>query len=390
MPHEYAQFQLSKYEPSSSDPAQQQEAAPSQETQEPTAESEGSPGPDEQEPGKGVLPISSLDSDPVPVRRLSLNSSMPAVRSDVDKTTVRRSLPSLQHVLNDTLATNKPVSTPHLPSIKKSTSIVRLSMTSEGSAQISTNDGFTPSPPRPVADDSQALNALNVPMPSLSSSQGSSQSNSLKRSASGRSRDSRAWEFWCDKNSRTELELKAEKDGKGSAADAISVIRATSQRKALQPLSSRQNAALTRPQPWHNHRAGMLSKRPPLQRAHTSSGRLQNDASTNADSKRRQRTKLSVLESDTSVLIPGNESDKENWSPGADPKHQQAEQDDLPKWKSISKGSANVVDRENLRPEDDEEVAAFMRGRSSSSLSGSEELDCVQGLLSLSQGRWVS
>jgi len=40
-------------------------------------------------------------------------------------------------------------------------------------------------------------------------------------------------------------------------------------------------------------------------------------------------------------------------------------------------------------PDQDPELVAFMRDhRKSSSISGEEELDCVQGLLSLSQGRW--
>ena len=48
-------------------------------------------------------------------------------------------------------------------------------------------------------------------------------------------------------------------------------------------------------------------------------------------------------------------------------------------------------DKENFDPEQDAEIAAFMgkaRPRVSPSKVGGEDMDCIQGLLSLSQGAW--
>ena len=105
---------------------------------------------------------------------------------------------------------------------------------------------------------------------------------------------------------------------------------------------------------------------------------------------------LKQSKSATSIYIPGNDSDKENRSPApAGSRHHQA---GLAAHKATSevKGSrssrhAAVQQRSStLNDADaDAEIAAFMkRGRKSSSVSGEEEMDCVQGLLSLSQGNW--
>ena len=54
-----------------------------------------------------------------------------------------------------------------------------------------------------------------------------------------------------------------------------------------------------------------------------------------------------------------------------------------------STSEKRLVNRENNDPEADPELAAFMRsGRKSNSISEEEELDCIQNLLSLSQGNW--
>lgn len=51
--------------------------------------------------------------------------------------------------------------------------------------------------------------------------------------------------------------------------------------------------------------------------------------------------------------------------------------------------SSGVPNSEIADPEADPELAAFMGGaRKSNSISSEDDLDCVQGLLSLSQGNW--
>lgn len=275
-------------------------------------------------------------------------------------------------------------------------------MTSGGNAEVVTKDGFSPSPTRQESlilsntqldTDTARNDAADETTPTSSAS-------SLKRSLSGRSRDSRAWEFWCDKECRTELTDKAEKDGNGSAADAIGVIRASSHRRILHPLPQNYTG-LTNRQHLLPARRMIDGKRPPLQRAHTSNGRLQylDPRSRPAHEKRVKMAKFTAVESESSTHIPGNESDKENWSPA-----HEATAAIVKKAGAMSSMTGNVQDRrhnrprtlkvdeaENASPDADGELAAFMRGHGNSgSFSGVEELDCVQGLLSLSQGRWAA
>jgi hypothetical protein len=295
--------------------------------------------------------------------------------------------------------------------LKKSSSFVRLSMTSEGAAKIITNDSPSPSPPRPSQQLRQSLNSSQGPgIPSLDLTRVSrDNATSLRRSASGRSRDSRAWEFWCDKDSRNEIEEQAEKDASGSAADAIGLMRASSGRRVLASLPSKRNASVLR-QPSAK-RTKLDHPRPSLQRSNTSAGRLQHGVETVA----KPGLQLKYSESGASIHIPGNDSDKENWSPERNllPSSQpvmgsgggkHGRQGRTALGESRSAGNTGKPGRTSKRPpqtprqraatgkvvdpDQDPELAAFMRDRKSSSISGEEELDCVQGLLSLSQGRW--
>lgn len=290
--------------------------------------------------------------------------------------------------------------------LRKSTSNVRLSMTSEGGAKVITKDSSSPSPPRPSQGSQQSFS--NSQGPSVSALNLSQRSDEpafkrLRRSASGRSRDSRAWEFWCDKDSRAEQEEMAEKDGSGSAADAIGLIRANSGRRVLGAIPNKRNSLMTRQQPSAKGVKTQRS-RPSLQRASTSAGRLQQGK---PEFSARQLPKLKYSDSAASISIPGNDSDKENWTPDrelaasqpvipmAPPNFDRRQRTVLGERRATGNApqrtpGKGLVDRENRDPENDPELAAFMRSseRKSNSISEDEELDCVQGLLSLSQGNW--
>lgn len=286
--------------------------------------------------------------------------------------------------------------------LKKTSSFVRLSMTSEGNAKVITADSSTPSPPRPLQTSQHPMYSRdNSSTVSLSQrSAGTSMLQILHRSTSGRSRDSRAWEFWCDKDARGELEEKAEQERSGSAADAIGLLRSASGRSILGAIPSKRNSWLMRQS--SAKRSKLDDHRPPLHRSSSSFGRLQGDAGARLSKKATPRLKYSG--SAVSVYIPGNESDKENWSPDRDfssgndqpPQEQPALRGEpysgqVNKTRSPRKQLARLSQRdvENIDPEKDEELSAFMRkGRTSTSMSDDEDLDCVQGLLSLSQGNW--
>lgn len=250
--------------------------------------------------------------------------------------------------------------------LKKSRSFVRLSLNAEGKAEIVTKDAASPSPPRPP----QTL-LPDIPPPTESA-------NRLQRSYSGRSRDSRAWEFWCDKESRSEFEQTAEKDASGSAAGAIGLLRTTSGRNILGSLSSKRNAPLSVHQP--SKRSKLDHKRPPLQRSNTSLGRLQGGKPADG-----MRSAPKLKHSESAAHLPGKgsgDSDKENMSPHSDAEpHERIR---LSHVRHDRHGQGVLADSEK-----DEELSAFMRGgQKKSSVSGDDDLDCVQGLLSLSQGNW--
>jgi hypothetical protein len=253
-------------------------------------------------------------------------------------------------------------------SLRKTSSIMRLCMGSDGKASIVTKDTTSPSPPRPAqtaGEQSLSVAGLGIPSPSAPAIA------PLKRSSSGRSRDSRAWEFWCDKDARTELEEKAEKDTQGSAADAIGLLRSSLGRRVLGPISTKRNALLTR-QSATAKRTKLDISIPSLAKSSTSQGRLEHGGQKGE--RLSIKPSLPGHKSGTSINIPGNESDKENWSPGSE-------------WQCNDHSKRRHADKD--AHDADSEVDAFMRGgRRSSNVSGEEEMDCVQGLLSLSQGNW--
>ena len=134
-------------------------------------------------------------------------------------------------------------------SSNKSSSLVRLSMTSNGRAKVVTEVDLSPPKKTPVPIDTDPFasselrthdkNGSFLAEASLSigpDNKGSSTTiNTVRGSArgvpklrSGRSRDSRAWEFWCDADARNALSQKADKEWSGSAADAIGLMRSSS------------------------------------------------------------------------------------------------------------------------------------------------------------------
>lgn len=296
-------------------------------------------------------------------------------------------------------------------SVASQTSVpcLRLSMSSAGCASIVTKDISSPSPPRGSGISMSTMSSsdhLAPDEPSHSQVSGSADRHSLKRSSSGRSRDSRAWEFWCDKDARSELEHTAEKDASGSAADAISVLRSNSGRRILAPISMRRNPLL-RPA-LRAQRLNVASSHRPLQRSSTSGARLPSQASKPLAGHAKPKHDLKHSEATFSVCTPGADSDKENWSPNrsnvlGDDRERNVYSTSRPALGSNSNAANRAAKSgpvpnndkkqasatELADPENDAELAAFMKGgRLSNHASDEDELDCVQGLLSLSQGNW--
>lgn len=293
--------------------------------------------------------------------------------TSIDSLANRSTVPSLRYSFSE-----QPPLTPPMASInydrrlKKHASVVRLSMNAEGKAEIVTKDASSPSPPRPR----QVL--LPDAMGSKTPSSTLSVLRSLQRSSSGRSRDSRSWEFWCDKEARTELGNTAEKDASGSAAGAIELLRTASGRNILGAVPSKRNYILSSHSPSAK-RINPGPRRALFRRISASPGRLQGNA------KMRRIPNLKHSESTEVSHAKGADSDKENWSP--DPARPGA------RGRSLGRGASsrlvnNRVDAKSHQSRDDQLSSFIRRGEKNEGVSGTDDLDCVQGLLSLSQGNW--
>lgn len=337
--------------------------------------------------------------------------------------------------------------------LKKASSIIRLSFGADGSAIV--RNGDSPSPPRkqlpppvtpgdaiaaPQLSRSYSATTLNEP-----GSQESTKSNSLRRVSSFRSHDSRAWEFFCDRDVRSELEERADQEQSGSAADAIKLARsnsAKSLRRSLS-LSAKRNAA-----PYAEVSSSKRVKTAAAAEAAPSSTLIRHmqplqQRSLSASNPRRATYsqaagqklihKTPKLKQTSTFEVPATDSDKENWSPErhlnfiqsmttspavppTTTSKRRAPLGQTPlrhgtspvktgtgrRWRG--KVQVIVMEDDDDDEDDDEEVAAFMgeggssgrdaedsrtrQSRKSDSVSEEEDLDCVQGLLSLSQGAW--
>ncbi|KAK8209602.1 hypothetical protein IWZ01DRAFT_437007 [Phyllosticta capitalensis] len=303
--------------------------------------------------------------------------------------------------------------------LKKSGSFVRLSMTEDGKARVVSSED-SPSPPRSQPtpsnfDDDRGSLRRSYSAVGLNDHVKNTPSPSLPWTSSGRSRDSRAWEFWCDSDARNSLTVKANQASSGSAADAIGLIRSTS-RSALKTGSVKRNERGTH--------------RPPLSRATSSLGRLQGGKAVNSARSTMQRSQTSRSHAapgkdEDGFEIPQTESDKENWEPGALGAGQRrsgtkptmegsgggastlsfarrrvplgentniiASSGSAGSFKSFMDQQKGLKSAVVTNPEEDDELRAFMSGGASTartSVSSGEELGCVQGLLKLSQGNW--
>lgn len=355
--------------------------------------------------------------------------------------------------------------------LKRSSSL-RMTWKMDGSAYLAT-DSTSPSPPQKLAappteapesvpfslQRSQSNVSLQdtseIGPESFSLSQGST--SSLRRKPSGRSRDSRAWAFFADKEARSELEERAEQEQTGSAADAIkhlrrstsnrSLARSASERNLLQPVSTNKRPNPTppsfdssQPQPasakrikTSNNDEGIF--RQPLLPRSASGTNLQRPRHQTSNSlSKLSKTKTPKLKQTAVFEMPSaTDSDKENWSPerafafeqsmqtspavpgtvSASARRKVAMAQQTPRQRGAAfktpsrvRSLARDEDEEDDDDDEDEDVVAFMGmgtsglvrrreeervediERKSDSVSEPEDLDCVQGLLSLSQGAW--
>ncbi|KAL5119662.1 Homeobox protein yox1 [Pleosporales sp. CAS-2024a] len=287
--------------------------------------------------------------------------------------------------------------------LKRAHSFVRIRTNEDGTARIVTDLDKTPSPPhlksspaafsRAAAGLRRSYSAAGLNDRLAAAARGEPSPKMPRTSSNiGRSRDSRAWEFWCDPDSRstTSLTTRAEQEGSGSAADAIGILRAN--RKILAQNHARQNTPIVS---RHSSYKTPGSSRVKKSRASTISGRF----STKEHKKGGDET-----ESDE---FPQTESDKENWEPEVTPSQRRYQvstppavrrarqilgenRDVMSQHASLGALLERERDKRVIDPEQDDELRSFMGGddMSGRSLGSAEEAGCVEGLLKLSQGQW--
>ena len=343
-------------------------------------------------------------------------------RNDRPQPTLTSNLPSTGQAKNVTGAL-EPADT-----LKKTSSHVRLSMSLDGKAEVTTRTGNTPSPPR-----SQPVSMIIKTVPrskaGLQRSYSALESGNTsvsglmpvpysRRSMAGRSRDARTWEFYCDSDARNALTEQAEREEKGSATAAIGLIRSCSNNnKVMAPNPNKRNAHSQKPDSTKRLKADFQRiGKPKLVRATSSVARLQTGNSNGQTQKAMQigeKKSKGASQSDIWQEYDGD-SDKENWEPGTQssnrprrrPEHSHKiarileesfrvpsqassldammNREGTTSRRSITKSSSSE-EKENSGPEVDDEIAAFMGESGPREI---EDLDCVQNLLSLSQAAW--
>ena len=353
----------------------------------------------------------------------------------------RRSVPFIIHDETDQVAAsarsldrqeiktprnNRQIAVTATHSLKRSSSLVKLSMDADGSAQVTPRTGNTPSPPHQKSV--VLLNPIQRSRSGFQRSLSAIECGTLgdahelvadyltRRPPLGRSRDARTWEFYCDSDARDALNKQAEREQSGSATAAIGLIRSRSSTdKSLASNPNRRNARMPKNDSAKRHKINkvMLTK-PKLGRATSSIARLQStSASDHNQTATKSATKHGKSNSQSAVFEDYNgDSDKENWEPGTQLRR-------LPRRRPVTSQNSARILLESLREPSEpssfeasaDQYASKSRQRPSASDDKEnqsllvdneviapvdeqilprveEDLNCVQGLLRLRQAAW--
>ena len=341
-------------------------------------------------------------------RSASRQSSPPAIHEDVEESESKSAARPQE-------ASSLVQDPPSLSSVlRRTSSMIRLSTTFDGRARVTTGSE-SPSPPkmratRPVANLQRSQSAVEarrkpdeeVQCPSF---------RSPKRLMSGRSRDARTWEFYCDNDSRDALTEQAEREQSGSAAGAIGLIRSRSN-KVLASNPNKRNVNSSKPESLKQIKGEEpKTHKRKLDRTMSSVARLQTVNGGKQVANKKTVPKKPKAGSQTELLEDPGDSDKENWEPGTQTRiyrrrraanalnATQKSQSVLRESRHIPSQSSNddpFLDTENVQHQDgqeniacgqeDKEVASFMGGNDLP--READDLNAVQNLLSLSQGAW--
>ncbi|GFF83206.1 homeobox protein YOX1 [Aspergillus udagawae] len=301
------------------------------------------------------------------------------------------------------------------PSPPKGRNSLRIAMSSDGKAVIRTEDEPSPSKGRISMFSTRSSRFAGLRRSSSAVVLGTPRAGAIeKEKAFGRSRDPRNWESFFDTDARSALSTPTSSQSAPNSASPNLMV-APGQRSLTRSLSARHtklststvNDYLNTPIPQH---AG--EKRRKLSRTVSSLGRLESGHGNlnRTPSGAYKISKLRDTMKDKDDLdIECGDSDKENWIPGTRVSHVRRRaashhQSQRPVLKEANGRESRInrnlaatgrrsrisqpSHRKSIKsmPELDADVSAFMAGGGVASQE--EDLDCVQGLLSLSQGAW--
>lgn len=307
------------------------------------------------------------------------------------------------HSVNDEDQGHCVVSIGHPSLPRRTSSSIRLSTSVDGKAEVVT---VTDKEPASLLTD---LNLKPRLRGSLQRSQSAVEPNDLflgsrRASITGRSRDARTWEFYCDSDARNALTEHAARERSGSAVGPIGLIRSRNNKA----IGSKRNANPSQREPTKRQKPqDLLAEKPKLARTTSSVARLQSVKNIQKqDMKGKDKYPAALYED-------GSDSDKENWEPGTqtsrerrprrlvNPQMRRRLLEESRNHPSLSCSLGTLMNRDNVSPrhsrpntsssheaiipKTDAKVAEFMCAKPTEM---PEDLDCVQNLLSLSQAAW--
>ncbi|KAN0083240.1 hypothetical protein V8E54_002328 [Elaphomyces granulatus] len=262
----------------------------------------------------------------------------------------------------------------------KARSAVRISMSSDGEALIRTEDEPSPLKNRicllpnrrhRLSGLRRSNSAVHLPI-----SRAGLFDREVEGKPFGRSRDSRTWGSYCDTDARSALSTPfSAKNISGDIARGL--VRSRSQRSLT---FGEHNILKSRPGLLNQMIGGeQLGDKRKLSRTVSSLGRLESGQKAMASKTPTKSPYARGFKCDDNedLELQVGDSDKENWIPGT------GTSTTTRRRVARMPSGRSVLNERDVLPA---EVSAFM-SRSDAS-SREEDLDCIQGLLSLSQGAW--
>ena len=292
------------------------------------------------------------------------------------------------------------------PSPPKGRNALRIAMSSDGKAVIRGEDE-----PSPSKNRISMLSARKPRFPALRRTSSAVTLGSSRNAMSekdklfGRSRDPRNWESFFDTDARSALATPSSSQGQGNS-DSPGLFRSRNQRPLQRTLSARHNALAGNSPDQLNSPISqqMGEKRRKLSRTVSSLGRLETDRNMAMNKPSSHPLKASSSlnkKKGGDYLDECGDSDKENWIPGTRtsrvrrrtishntqrPVLKESTGRGGKVNKNLGAGRRSRVQGQQNKPDISADVSNFMAGASGP--SHEEDLDCIQGLLSLSQGAW--